>query len=180
MTRPDAGRAAAERTLVLIKPDGVQRNLIGEIIRRYESAGLRVVALKLVRAPKALLEKHYPADEAYLISLGKKSEAAGDAVKDYKAQGLMIISGLRSFLSEGPVVAMVLEGDGAIKTVRAVTGYTDPASASKGTIRGDYPADSILKANQEKRAVRNLVHASGNPEEAAKEIALWFTPRELS
>ena len=169
-----------ERTLVLIKPDGVQRNLVGEIIRRYESAGLRLVGLKRLRATDAILEKHYPADEAYLISLGKKSEAAGDVVKDHKAQGTMIIAGLRDFLKEGPIVAMVLEGENAIQKVRSVTGYTDPASAQKGTIRGDYPADSILKANQEKRAVRNLVHASGNPEEARKETALWFKPSELA
>lgn len=177
---PAAPGAPVERTLVVIKPDGVQRNLIGEIIRRFETPGLQVRALKMLRAPPKLIEQHYFANDEYLVSLGKKSEAAGDVVKDYKAQGMMIIQGLRTFLAEGPVVAMVLEGPDAIKRVRAITGSTDPASAPKGTIRGDLPADSILKANQEKRAVRNLVHASGNPEEAAKEIQLWFTAEELA
>lgn len=168
-----------ERTLVIIKPDGVKRNLIGEIIRRYEKEGLRVVGMKMVEVPNDVIEKHYPADDKYVISLGKKSEAAGDVIDDYYTQGMMIINGLREYLTEDPVVALVLEGEDAIKKVRAITGYTDPASAEKGTIRGDLGEDSILKANKEKRPVKNLVHASGTPEEAEREIDIWFSLGEI-
>lgn len=167
-----------EKTLVVIKPDGVERCLVGEIIHRYESAGLRLAALRMLNASEELITDHYPAEEAYMVSLGKKGEAAGEAVKDHRAYGMMIVEGLRKYLTSGPVVAMVIEGENAIKRVREVTGYTDPSAAEKGTIRGDFGQDTILKANREKRPVRNLVHASGNPEEAGKEIALWFPEEE--
>ena len=169
-----------EKTLVVIKPDGVQRNLVGEIIKKYESAGLKIIALKMLNVSKGLISKHYPEEEEYLISLGKKSEKAGTPIKDYRAQGLMIVRGLRIYLTSGPVVAMVLEGENAIQKVRQVTGYTDPASADKGTIRGDFGQDNIQKANSEMRPVKNLIHASGNPEEAKKEIDLWFTQKEMA
>lgn len=164
-----------ERTLVLIKPDGVKRKLIGEIIKRYESAGLTIVAMKMLNVDDTLIKKHYPDDEEYIISLGKKSAAAGGKVIDFKAQGLMVLNSLRKYLTEGPVVAMIIEGKNAIQKVRDITGYTDPLTAKKGTIRGDLGIDTIKKANSEKRAVRNLIHASENREEAKKEIALWFS-----
>ena len=168
-----------EKTLVVVKPDGVQRNLTGEIIKRYQEAGLKLVALKMLKVKQSLIKKHYPEEEAYVVSLGKKSEKAGEKIDDYYKQGMMIIRGLRKYLTEGPVVAMILEGEGAIQKVREVTGYTDPVSAAKGTIRGDFGQDNILQANKEKRSVKNLIHASGNPEEAQKEIALWFKPKEI-
>ena len=163
-----------ERTFVAIKPDGVERNLIGEIIRRYESAGLRIIALKMLTVSKDLISEHYPSEDEYLISIGKKSEKAGDVVKDYREQGLMIVTAMRTYMTSGPVAAMVIVGENAIKRVREITGYTDPVTADKGTIRGDLGQDSILKANSEKRPVKNLIHASGNKEEAEKEIKLWF------
>lgn len=163
-----------EKTLVVIKPDGVERNLIGEIIRRYESDGLRIVALKMLTVSKNLISEHYPSEDEYLISIGKKSEKAGDVVKDYREQGLMIVTAMRNYMTSGPVAAMVIVGENAIKRVREITGYTDPTTAEKGTIRGDLGQDSILKANLEKRPVKNLIHASGNKEEAEKEIKLWF------
>lgn len=163
-----------QKTLVLIKPDGVKRNLVGEIIKRYEDAGLRVVALKFLEAKTEVIAQHYPEDEDYLVSIGKKSAAAGDEVKDFKEHGRMIVHALRQYIISGPIVAMVLEGEDAIPLVRRITGYTDPASADKGTIRGDLGEDSILAANRDKRPVKNLIHASGNPEEAEKEINLWF------
>ncbi|MBI2545541.1 MAG: nucleoside-diphosphate kinase [Candidatus Aenigmarchaeota archaeon] len=163
-----------EKTLVVIKPDGVERNLIGEIIRRYESDGLRIVALKMLTVSKNLISEHYPSEDEYLISIGKKSEKAGDVVKDYREQGLMIVTAMRNYMTSGPVAAMVIVGENAIKRVREITGYTDPTTAEKGTIRGDLGQDSILKANSEKRPVKNLIHASGNKEEAEKEIKLWF------
>lgn len=163
-----------ERTLVLIKPDGVQRNLIGEIIKRYESNGLNVIDLKMVKADKDLIGKHYPEDDEYMISIGKKSAASGDIVSDFKEHGRMIVRALRDYIISGPIVAMVLEGDDAVALVRKITGYTDPKEAEKGTVRGDLGEDSILAANREKRPVKNLIHASGTPEEAEKEIKLWF------
>ncbi|PIS31999.1 nucleoside-diphosphate kinase [Candidatus Peregrinibacteria bacterium CG08_land_8_20_14_0_20_41_10] len=168
-----------EQTLVVIKPDGAERNLVGEIIRRYEAANLKIMALKMLKADEALVNQHYPADEEYLISLGKKSEKSGNKIDNYRAQGLMILNGLHKFITRNPVVAMVIGGEGAIQKVRQITGYTDPTTAEKGTIRGDFPHDSILEANREKRAVENLIHTSGNPEEAAKEIKIWFKPEEI-
>lgn len=168
-----------ERTLVIIKPDGVKRNLIGEIIGRYEEGGLKVIGLKMIVVDKSLITRHYPEEDEYLISLGKKSEKAGDKVTNHREHGLMIVRGLREYLTEGPVVAIILHGRDAIQKVRRITGYTDPTAAEKGTIRGDFGEDSILKANSEKRAVRNLIHASGNQEEAEKEIALWFEEDEI-
>lgn len=162
-----------EQTLVLIKPDGVKRSLIGEIISRYEKAGLKVVKLKMLTAPRKIIKKHYPSDRDYLISLGKKSASSGDQINDFLAQGQKIVNWLRAFIASGKVVAMVLEGKDGIALARGVTGYTDPRSAQKGTIRGDLGEDSILKANREGRPVYNLVHASGNPEEAQAEIKLW-------
>lgn len=163
-----------QKTLVLIKPDAVKRNLIGEIIKRFEDAGLKIVTLKMLTATPELAEKHYAADEDYLRAVGQKSVDAGDKVDDVLEQGRKIINSMRSFLASGPIVAMVIEGEDAIPNVRKLVGYTDPSSAEKGTIRGDFGEDSILKANSEGRPVYNLVHASGNPEEAEKEIALWF------
>lgn len=163
-----------EQTLVLVKPDGVKRNLIGEIISRFEKAGLKVVKLKMLVASMDLAEKHYPGDEDYLRSVGEKSQAAGDKVIDVLEQGRKIINSMRAFLISGPIVALVLEGEDAVALLRKIIGYTDPTSAEKGTIRGDLGQDSILEANKEGRPVYNLVHASGNPQEAEKEINLWF------
>ncbi|MBI2645175.1 nucleoside-diphosphate kinase [Candidatus Uhrbacteria bacterium] len=168
-----------EQTLVVVKPDGVKRNLIGKIISYYEAGGLKVKTLKMLTVSEALIDKHYPEMDDYLVSLGKKSEKAGDKIDDYRAQGLKIVQGLKKYITSGPVVKMILEGEDAIKQVRAITGYTDPKSAEKGTIRGDMGEDSILEANRENRPVKNLIHASGNSEEAATEITLWFSPEEL-
>lgn len=163
-----------QKTLVLIKPDGVRRGLIGEIINRYETQGLKVVKMKLTQPDAELVGKHYPEDEEYMISIGKKSSSAEGRELNYLEQGRMIVRALRDYLTSGPVVAMILEGDEAIALVRKITGYTDPSSADKGTIRGDLGIDSIVVANGEGRPVENLIHASGNAEEAEAEIALWF------
>lgn len=140
-----------QKTLVIVKPDGVQRNHIGHIIGRYEKAGLKVLAVEMRKAGKELLESHYKAHKG----------------KDF-------FPWLVDFMSSGPVVAIVVEGYDAIAHVRKITGATDPAKAEKGTIRGDLGIDTIELANKENRVVKNLVHASGNPEEAEYEIKLWF------
>lgn len=163
-----------QKTLVIIKPDGVKKNIIGEIINRFEKAGLVIKAMKYMQANTETVSLHYPENDEYMESLGKKSEKAGDKISNYIEHGRMIVKGLREYLTEGPVVVMVLEGDEAIAKVREVTGYTDPTTAEKGTIRGDFGEDSILEANRAGRPVRNLIHASGNPKEAEDEIKLWF------
>ena len=163
-----------QKTLVLIKPDAVERNLIGEVIKRYEDGGLKVIEMKLMTAPTEIVEKHYPGDDDYVRSLGEKSAKAGEDMGDTLEYGKKIVSWLRNFITSGPIVAMVLEGEDAISVVRKITGYTDPASAEKGTIRGDFGEDDILSANKQGRPVYNLVHASGTPEEAEAEIKLWF------
>ena len=168
-----------ERTLAIIKPDAVQRQLTGEIIKRYEKEGFRVVAMKMVNADEETLKNHYP--DSMAAAVGQKSANAGEeeAKKDPTAYGIKVLSWLRSFMSSGPVVPMVLEGENAIQRAREVTGFTDPSQAKPGTIRGDLGEDSILKANQEKRPAKNLVHMSGNKEEAETEINIWFKPEEI-
>lgn len=163
-----------QQTLIIIKPDGVQRGLTDEIIKRYEAAGLKVVKRKDMVAPMDIVEKHYPMDPDYLCSIGEKTIAAGQQVDSAEDQGRKVVTWLRKFITSGPIVAIVLEGEDAVKTARKTTGFTDPATAEKGTIRGDLGTDNILDANREERPVYNLIHASGSEEEAKKEIELWF------
>ncbi|MBI2579655.1 MAG: nucleoside-diphosphate kinase [Candidatus Aenigmarchaeota archaeon] len=165
-----------ERTLVVIKPDGVQRSLAGKIISYYEGAGLKITAMKMLSVGRDFISRHYPSGREYLLSIGQKGVKAGeilDTEKKLLDYGMMIVRGMRDYMTSGPVVAMIIEGNDAIKRVRQITGYTDPAAAEKGTIRGDLGTDTIAKANAERRPVRNLIHASGNAEEARHEIALW-------
>ena len=181
--------ARHERTLVFLKPDGVQRGLVGEVIRRFERAGLRIAGLKMVRASRALLDRHYPSDEGFLRTIGGKTreafEAAGLDVRketgtdDPVAIGRQVREWLIEFVASAPVVAFVLEGTHAIAVTRKLVGDTLPFRAAPGTIRGDFSADSPTVANLQKRPVRNLVHASGTSEEAATEISLWFAPGDL-
>lgn len=181
--------ARHERTLVFLKPDGVQRGLVGEVIRRFERAGLRIAGLKMVRASRALLDRHYPSDEGFLRTIGGKTreafEAAGLDVRretgtdDPVVIGRQVRQWLIEFVASAPVVAFVLEGTHAVAVTRKLVGDTLPFRAAPGTIRGDLSADSPTVANLQKRPVRNLVHASGTAEEAAAEISLWFSPGDL-
>lgn len=164
-----------QRTLVLLKPDAIQRGLAGEIISRFEKAGFQFVDIKLVNVDRLLAEKHYHLDdENYLRSIGQKSVDAGDKVHDLLIQGKKIINAMCDFLSSKPVIAMILVGEEVVPSIRKIVGTTDPSKAEKGTIRGDFGEDNILSANREGRPVYNLVHASGTPEEAEEEIKLWF------
>ena len=140
-----------ERTLVLIKPDGVERNLIGEIIKRFEENGLKVANLRMVIPSREFVQTHYAVH---------KDKPFFDVLVDY--------------LAEKRVVAIVLEGEDAVSRVRKIVGATDPSKAEKGTIRGDLGNDSKEKADAEGRSIYNLVHASGTREEAEEEIKLWF------
>ncbi len=163
-----------QRTLIIIKPDGVAGGFTDEIIKRYEAAGLKVVKRKDMMAPQDLVEKHYPMDPSYLRLIGEKTIAAGQAVTSAEDQGRKVVGWLRQFITSGPIVVMVLEGEDGVALARKVTGFTDPSTAESGTIRGDLGTDNILDANREERPVYNLIHASGSLEEAEKEIKLWF------
>jgi len=171
-----------ERTLVIVKPDGVKRNLVDEILKRYTDAGLKIVARKTVTATKELAEKHYTDSEEQIVGMGNKTLAvAGEdgtrkifGTNNPREIGMVLRGWSIEFLISGPVVAVVLEGEDTVEKVRKITGFTDPSKAEKGTIRGDLGDDSILKANEERRATRNLIHAAGNKEEAGREIKLWF------
>ncbi|TAL48102.1 nucleoside-diphosphate kinase [archaeon] len=166
-----------EKTFVIIKPDAMKKNLVGKIVARFEENSLRVAGMKMVKADLKLASKHYP--DALGEAIAKKAEKAGVKTKDPKEYGMKILRWLREFIISYPVVAMVLEGDDAISRVRKLIGYTDPATAEKGTIRRDFGDDSVLQANIENRPVYNLVHASDSPETAKHEISLWFKNDEL-
>ncbi len=174
-----------ERTLVVIKPDGVQRGLIGEVIKRYERSGLKLVGLKLFVPTVDFVEKHYLLDPEWKRNVGEKTFKAyedkglkhpvGDAIKAAD----IILDGLKRYLSSGPVVAMVWEGVHAVGIVRKIAGGTEPLTSDVGTIRGDYTIDSYQFADMGGRAVRNIVHASGSAEEAKREISWWFDKKDL-
>lgn len=179
-----------ERSLVLIKPDGVKRGIIGEIIHRFEKAGLKIVGMKMVWVDRALVDKHYPdSREALLKGIGEKTmlsykEHGKDVKKELGTDnpveiGKIVNNWNKDFLSSGPVIAMVLEGHHAVTNVRRIVGHTFPSMAAPGTIRGDYSLDNPVLANERKRPVINIIHASGNTEEAEYEINLWFTKSEL-
>lgn len=178
-----------ERTVVLIKPDGVKRGLVGEIINRFEKAGLKIVALKMVWVEKDLIAKHYPDDKEYLISVGNKTlktyeEYGRDpreelGTKDAYEIGQMVRQWNMDFLASGPVVAVLLQGLHAVDNVRMMAGNTLPRFAQPGTIRGDYSLDSPILANLNKRSVKNVMHASGSPEEAKFEEELWFHKKDI-
>jgi nucleoside-diphosphate kinase len=182
---------AVERTLVLVKPDGIERNLVGEIIRRYESQGLKIVAMKMVKVSRDFAEKHYQASDQQISGMGNKTlNAARDSnrmgevktifgTEDPKKIGTLLREWLVKYLVSSPVIALVLEGDNAVEHVRKITGFTDPSKAEKGTLRGDLGKDAIIWANNERRATKNLVHASGNLDEAKVEVALWFKPEDI-
>ncbi len=179
----------AESTVVLIKPDGVKRAIVGEVISRFEKMGLKIAAMKMVWVEKDLLAKHYTDKEDYLRSLGEKTLKSYEQYgKDAKEElgvddpleiGKMIRQWNMDFLSSGPVVAMLLEGNHAVDNVRMLVGNTIPTFALPGTVRGDYSVDSPVLANEMKRVVRNIVHASGNREEAEFEKKLWFRENEI-
>jgi nucleoside-diphosphate kinase len=179
-----------ERTLVLIKPDGVERKLVGEIISRFEKANLKIIGLGIVKDSKEQFDKHYPKDKDWIENLGKNFiktcqennidfDIKNLGVKNEYELGLKVREWLIDYMASGPVVKIVLEGNNAIEVVRKIVGHTLPQKAQPGTIRGDFSIDSPIVANLEKRALKNLIHASGNKKEAEKEIKLWFSKKEL-
>jgi nucleoside-diphosphate kinase len=174
-----------ERTFVIIKPDGIQRTLIGEIIKRYERVGLKLCALKMVLPTAEIAEKHYTLDPDWLRKVGQKS------IDAYKAKGLVppqtdpipfgktILTKLVRYITSTPVIVMVWQGAHAVSIVRKLTGGTEPLTSDVGTIRGDFVHDSYQVSDPDDRSIRNLVHASSSVEEASAEINLWFKKDEV-
>lgn len=151
-----------QRSLVVCKPDAVQRGIVGEILQRFERVGLKIVGMKMVMPDEDQYRAHYE-------DIGKMITRRGEQAFRYNL----------SYMMTGPVIAMVLEGVEAVPLVRKIVGPTEPKSAEMGTIRGDYSHMSFGYSDAKGMGVPNLVHASGNAEEAKKEIALWFKPEEL-
>ncbi len=149
-----------EKTLVLIKPEGVQRHLVGKILARFEDAGLKIIGMKQVWVNEEFAKKHYTEDIA---------ERRGEKVRTQ----------LLKYITEGPVVAVVLEGVNAIENVRRIVGGTEPKSSPPGTIRGDFAHVSFAYADKNNIPVKNLIHASSDETDAKNEVALWFTKKEL-
>ncbi len=174
-----------ERTLVIIKPDGVQRSLVGEIIGRFERVGLKMVGLKFMVPTAEAVETHYTLDPSWKRKVGEK------AIESYKKKGQTpptddpekvgdaVVERLKKYMTSGPVVVMAWQGAHAVELVRKLVGGTEPRSSDVGTIRGDFVLDSYSMADTDDRAIRNLIHASGSVEEASNELKHWFTENDL-
>lgn len=184
-TANHANHPKQEQTLVIIKPDGVQRGLMGEIIKRYERTGLKLCAMKMFIPTDDLVKKHYMIDPEWLRLVGEKTIKAarekGHAPihEDAIEAGKLILEVLRKYITSGPVVAMVWQGMNAVAIVKKITGGTEPLTSVVGTIRGDYVLDSYKVANDDNRSVRNLVHCSTSVSDAQSEIKHWFSADEI-
>jgi len=178
-----------ERTLIVIKHDGVARGLMGEIIKRFERVGLKLVAMEFLKSTRDMGDSHYPHTKKWLQKVGERTlkeylEKNLDPVKELGTMdpikiGQLVKVWLIDYLSVGPVLAMVWEGPNAVNVCRKLVGDTIPANAVVGSIRGDYGIDSAELANAQKRPIYNIIHASGELAEAKEEIALWFKNREV-
>ncbi len=173
-----------ERTFVILKPDAIQRNFIGEIISRFERTGLKVTAMKMLVPKAEQCWTHYNKDEAWFQSKGERivkgrEENKMPVEKPAIEYGRDIIGQLVTFMTAGPVVAMVIEGNSAVGIVTKLVGGTEPLTSDIGTIRGDLTIDSYDLAGIDSRAVRNLIHCSDKPEEAEREIKIWFDESEI-
>lgn len=173
-----------ERSLVLLKTDAVQRSLVGEIIKRFEQTGLKISAMKMLNATEAQLLEHYNKDDAWYQKKGEGIVAdllaQGRPVeKEAMEYGKDIVRTVVKYMQASPIVALVFEGNKAVSVVTKIVGTTEPSTSDVGTIRGDYTVDSFAHATYENRAVRNLVHQSESPEEAEREIKIWFKDDEI-
>ncbi len=178
-----------ERTVVLVKPDGVKRGLIGEIIHRIEQRGLKVIALGMIWATRDEMDSHYPKDAAWITRLGEKTKATYEkfgydmqtelGTTDLNKAGQIVRGWLLDYMVSGPIVKLIVQGTHAVDMCRKLAGPTMPANAEMGTIRGDYSVDSAAAANKDKRSVHNIVHASETAAEAENEISRWFTDKEI-
>jgi len=174
-----------ERTLIIIKPDGIQRSLVGEVIHRYERVGLKLVGVKMLIPTEKQIEEHYTLDPNWRRVTGEKTIAS------YKKKGqeppsedplaitAVILKNLKKYMTSGPVLAMVWQGAHAVELVRKLAGGTEPLTSDVGTIRGDFVIDSYRLSDGDDRAVRNILHASGTVDEAEMEIKHWFNEEEI-
>ncbi len=173
-----------EKTLVILKPDAVQRGLVGDIIKRIESTGLKLVALKIINATEDQLWAHYNKDDEWFLKKGARTIEERTALglpveKEAIEYGKDIIRALVKFMSCGPVAPMIWEGNQAVGIVKKIVGSTEPLSSDSGTIRGDYTLDSYELSSLDSRAVRNLIHCSDPVADAAREIPIWFQENEI-
>lgn len=173
-----------ERTLVILKPDAVQRSLVGEIISRIERTGLKLVAAKFFVPTEEICTKHYNKDDEWFLAKGGKTiedrKKAGLPIeKEAIEYGKDIVRGNVSFFTSGPVIPMIFEGNQSVAIVKKIVGGTEPTTSDVGTIRGDLTVDSYELSNFDGRAVRNLIHCTDNPSESEREINLWFKPEEI-
>lgn len=173
-----------EQTLVILKPDAIQRSLMGTIVSRIENTGLKFVAMKMLLPVADQCWKHYNKDDEWFMKKGTR------IVDDRKAQGLPIekeameygkdiIKSNVDFFTSGPVLAFIVEGNQSVAIVKKLVGGTEPTTSDVGTIRGDLTVDSYALSSIDNRAVRNLVHCSDSPEEALREIPIWFSPEDI-
>ncbi len=178
-----------EKTLVLLKPDAVKRGLVGEILSRIEKRGLKIISLEMVWARREQVDRHYPKNREWIERIGRKTmenyEKYGLDLKeelnleDPYEIGQVVRGWLLDYMISGPMVKAVVSGNHAIDMVRKLAGDTMPAQAQMGTIRGDFSIDDAARANREKRSIRNIIHASENPEEAKNELDLWTSAEEV-
>ncbi len=173
-----------QKTLVLIKHDGIQRGLVGEIVKRFEQKGLKIIGMKMVHPAKEQAEKQYRITEAWVKKLAGNTRAAakakGKEMKETDEQIAKRVQGWNvKYLTEGPIVAMTIEGYHAIEIVRKIVGHAESRQAEIGTIRGDFSVESYDLADERQRSLRNIIHASGNLEEAENELKIWFKKEEL-
>lgn len=173
-----------ERTFVILKPDTIQRSMIGEVIKRFERTGLKCTAMKMFTADEARLLAHYNKDDAWFLKKGQRTVedmiAQGrEVTKEPIEYGKDIIRTIVHYMTAAPVVAMVWEGNESVAVITKLVGTTEPKTSDVGTIRGDYTVDSYSHSSYENRSVRNLIHCSESPEEAEREIALWFKEDEI-
>lgn len=173
-----------ERSLIILKPDAIQRSLMGEIITRFERTGLKFTAMKFFVPTKEQLEEHYNKDDEWFLRKGNL------VVEELKAHdrpiekepieyGREIIDTIVHYMTAAPVLAIIVEGNQSVAIIKKIVGSTEPVTSDVGTIRGDFTVDSYGHAAYEDRAVRNLIHCSESPEEAEREIRVWFDEGDL-
>jgi nucleoside-diphosphate kinase len=176
---------AKERTLLLIKPDVLQRQIVGEILSRFERKGYKITGMKMLNATEAQVGEHYIDEKEYTIEVGNKAkkgaEMRGEDISNWDAykRGLMIRDRNIAYIVSGPIIAMVMEGFGVIGGVRKILGSTSPASGDAGTIRDDYSLDTYFLADTVDRSTRTMIHASDSVEAAERELKIWFDESEI-
>lgn len=173
-----------ERTFVILKPDAIQRSLVGDVIARLEKTGLKLVASKLIVATEEQCWTHYNKDEEWFLKKGanivkNRQELGMPVEKEALEYGKDIIGALVKFMTSSPILPMVWEGNQAVGIVKKLVGGTEPLTSDVGTLRGDYTIDSYELAGLDDRAVRNLIHCSDATEEAQREIQIWFNENEI-